>query len=145
MSIDDFELSKQRIRESFNKKTRIDDLSRLEGRAHSIAEIRRLDERSDDIRTKMKDHYGKYRDQWVEREINEITEERFRPSGVDHYKPGPGFNISGENPNDPDIIRRDAEQRVELRFQQRMERVDDIQERMTNDIISHSRDDGWSR
>lgn len=143
MTIDDYKLSEKRTQQPFNNASRIDTYQQLKERQASSASLRRLETRVTDIRAKARSQHAKNWNLWVDREINRISKERHKPAG-DTYQPNGRFNI-GPKSTSLETMRKDAEQRVENRHQQRMGRINTIYERMVRDIIKQSWEQDRSR
>ncbi len=137
MPIDDFELTSKRIKRPFHEAGQNKIYSQLKNRTSSTVEMRRLEIRVTDIRAKVRAHYAKNRDQWVNREIERMTQKRHKPAG-DSYQPGGWLGNLGQKATDPDVIRNSANDRIEFRHQRRMGQINEVYDRMVKDIVKRS-------
>jgi len=139
MPIDDYRLSDRSAGGPFERATRRRTFEPLQHSPSAIIEQRQLEKRFLAVRDQARTQYARHRELWILQEIGRLTAERHRPVG-DRLVP-PIIDRS----TDPRVIERDAARRVEQRFQERMGRLNGIQERMEREVMERAHERGRRR
>lgn len=100
---------------------------------HSAERMRSLDTRAAEVMDHAAQHYQSMRNTFIDKEVAKINADRTTPSGM---RDGPTSPIGMGRSNTQDTIRKQAITRVDLRYTQRIQRIESIQERQRSEIRS---------